>query len=137
MARIRVGTSYATEATGFVADLPNGAEAWKLERRSKSQGGGVEIHWLIKEIVPQVPPTLTEEQLDQIAEQIEAQRAALRGDVAPEPEYIEKTYEEIDAEAARRIIEQRGGGQVLDVEAAWHKEVRERIADDDVPVAAV
>ena len=126
MARIRFGTSYATEATGMIATIPDGSEAWKLERRGKSQGGGVEVHWLIKEVVPQVPPTLTDEQLDQIAEQIEQQRAERRGERAAYEaangegaEYAESTYAEIDD--ARRLVGHQGV-QVL---------------DSDVPVAAV
>ena len=109
----------------MIATIPDGSEAWKLERRGKSQGGGVEVHWLIKEVVPQVPPTLTDEQLDQIAEQIEQQRTERREERAAyeaansEPEYTESTYAEIDD--ARRLVGSRGV-QVL---------------DSDVPMAAV
>ena len=131
MARIRFGTAFANEANGFIATIPDGSEAWKVERRGKSQGGGVEVHWLIKEVVPQVPPTLTEEQLDQIAGQIEQQRAALREEhdtfvAANEAiaEYPTTTYAELDAESPASL---RGFAPVPYI----------AIEDDDVPVATV
>ena len=110
MARIRFGVAYANEANGFIAVIPDGSEAWKIERRSKTHGGGVEVSWLQREVVPQVPPTLTEEQLDQIAAQIAQQREALREEheafvAANEPidEYPTATYAELDAEVAASL----------------------------------
>ena len=136
MARIRFGTAFANEANGFIATIPDGSEAWKIERRSKTHGGGVEVSWLVREVVPQVPPTLTEEQLDQIAAQIAQQREALREEheafvAANEPieEYPTTTYEEIDADALRANPAEEQARRELVARA-------DELLDDE-PVAAV
>ena len=110
MARIRFGTAFANEANGFIATIPDGSEAWKIERRARSAGGGVEVSWLQREVVPQVPPALTDEQLDQIAEQIEQQRTERREERAAYEaangegvEYAEATYAEADDEPVAAV----------------------------------